>query len=116
MAEQPWDEKLLDFVKKTGEDLKRTGEEFLGEAQRTLDELRIPENQEKLKARVSELRAWAKSKFIEARGRAEEALGVERPKPVASRSRSTPRKGKKSGGSRKGGPARRSKKPAVRRR
>jgi len=30
MAEQPWDEKLLDFMKKTGEDLKRTGEEFLG--------------------------------------------------------------------------------------
>ena len=76
MAEQPWDEKLLDFMKKTGEDLKRTGEEFLGEAQRTLDELRIPENQERLKARVAEVRAWAKSKFIEARGRAEEALAA----------------------------------------
>jgi hypothetical protein len=109
MAEQPWDEKLLDFVKKTGEDLKRTGEEFLGEAQRTVDELRIPENQEKLKARLSELRSWAKSKFIEARGRAEEALGVERPKPAASRSRSTPRKTKKSVARRKGGTG---KKPA----
>jgi hypothetical protein len=115
MVEQPWDEKLLDFMKKTGEDLKRTGEEFLGEAQRTLDELRAPEQQEKLKARVTELRAWAKSKFIEARGRAEEALGVERPKP-APRSRPTLRKAKKSVGKRKGGTGARSKKPLRRRR
>jgi hypothetical protein len=116
MAEQPWDEKLLDFMKKTGEDLKRTGEEFLGEAQRTLDELSAPEHQEKLKARVAELRSWAKSKFIQARERAEEALGVERPKPAASRSRPTPRKAKKSVARRKGGTGARSKKPARRRR
>jgi hypothetical protein len=102
MAEYPWDEKLLDFVKKTGEDLKRTGEELLGEVQRTLDELRAPESQEKLKARVTELQHWAKTKFVEARSRAEEALGIERPKPPATRSSATP---KKAAGRRTGSPS-----------
>ncbi len=97
MPEPQWDEKLLEFVKKTGEDLKRTGEEFLGEAQRTIDELRDPAQQERLKARVAELRTWAKSKFIEARSRAEEALGVERPKAAPTRSGKTRRPGPKKG-------------------
>ena len=30
MPEPQWDERLLEFVRRTGEDLKRTGEEFLG--------------------------------------------------------------------------------------
>ncbi|HUM11363.1 MAG TPA: hypothetical protein VLT82_10480 [Myxococcaceae bacterium] len=102
MPEQQWDDRLLEFVRKTGEDLKRTGEELLGEAQRTIDELRDPMQQERLKARVAELRTWAKSKFIEARERAEEALGVERPKAAPTRSGKTRRPaGKKAkGGSR----------------
>ena len=91
MPEQQWDDRLLEFVRKTGEDLKRTGEELLGEAQRTFDELRDPTQQERLKARVAELRTWAKSKFIEARERAEEALGVERPKTAPTRSAKTRR-------------------------
>ncbi len=91
MPEQQWDERLLEFVRKTGEDLKRTGEELLGEAQRTLDELRDPAQAERLKARVAELRTWAKSKFIEARERAEDALGVERPKVAPTRSAKTRR-------------------------
>jgi hypothetical protein len=101
MAEHPWDEKLLEFVKKTGEDLKRTGEELLGEAQRTLEELRVPESQEKFRARVSELQRWAKTKFVEARSRAEEALGIERPKPPAARSKPTPKKRSTGSASRK---------------
>jgi hypothetical protein len=118
MAEHPWDEKLLDFVKKTGEDLKRTGEELLGEAQRTLDELRAPESQEKLRARVSELQRWAKTKFVEARTRAEEALGIERPKPPSVRSSPTAKKapGRRSSGSAsKRKTAARGKKPLGRR-
>ena len=98
MPESQWDDRLLEFVRKTGEDLKRTGEELLGEAQRTIDELRDPAQQERLKARVAELRTWAKSKFLEARNRAEEALGVERPKVAPTRSGKTrgpgPKKGK----------------------
>jgi len=89
MPEQQWDEKLLDYVRKTGEDLKRTGEEFLEQAQRTFDDLRDPAQQERLKARVAELRTWAMGKFEEARGRAEDALGIERPKPAPPRSAKT---------------------------
>ena len=89
MPEQQWDEKLLEYVRRTGEDLKRTGEEFLDQAQRTFDDLRDPAQQERLKARVAELRTWAMSKFEEARARAEDALGIERPKAAPTRSAKT---------------------------
>jgi len=115
MPEQQWDERLLEYVKRTGEDLKRTGEELLGEAQKTLDELRVPEAQERWMARLSELRAWATSKFIEARSRAEEALGVDSPKKAPGRSRKTPKKaGAGSRRTSKGGA--RPKRPASRKR
>jgi len=91
MPEQQWDEKLLEYVRRTGEDLKRTGEEFLDQAQRTFDDLRDPAQQERLKARVAELRTWAMSKFEEARSRAEDALGIERPKAAPTRSAKTRR-------------------------
>jgi len=91
MSEQQWDERLLEYVRKTGEDLKRTGEEFLDQAQRTFDDLRDPAQQERLKARVAELRTWAMSKFEEARTRAEDALGIERPKAAPTRSAKTRR-------------------------
>ena len=91
MPEQQWDDRLLEYVRRTGEDLKRTGEEFLDQAQRTIDELRDPAQQERLKARVAELRTWAMTKFEEARSRAEDALGIERPKPAPSRSAKTRR-------------------------
>jgi hypothetical protein len=91
MPEQQWDDRLLEYVRRTGEDLKRTGEEFLDQAQRTIDELRDPAQQEKLKARVAELRTWAMSKFEEARTRAEDALGIERPKAAPTRSATTRR-------------------------
>ena len=70
MPEQNWDERLLEYVRRTGEDLKRTGEEFLEQTQRTFDDLRDPAQQERWKARVGELRTWAMSKFEEARSRA----------------------------------------------
>jgi len=112
MPEQQWDEKLLEYVRRTGEDLKRTGEEFLDQAQRAFDDLRDPAQQERLKARVAELRTWAMSKFEEARGRAEDALGIERPKAAP------PRSGKTSGKARKKakGAARTTRRTAKRRR
>lgn len=91
MPEQNWDERLLEYVRKTGEDLKRTGEEFLEQTQRTFDDLRDPSQQERWKARVGELRTWAMGKFEEARSRAEDALGIERPKPAPTRSAKTRR-------------------------
>lgn len=119
MPESQWDDRLLEFVRKTGEDLKRTGEELLGEAQKTIDELRDPAQAERLKARVAELRTWAKSKFLEARNRAEEALGVERPKTAPTRSGKTrgpgPKKGKRASKSTSGkGPRAGARRPAPR--
>ena len=97
MSEPQWDERLLEYVRKTGEDLKRTGEEFLDQAQRTFDDLRDPTQQERLKARVAELRTWAMTKFEEARSRAEDALGIERPKAAPARSAKTRRPAAKKG-------------------
>jgi len=97
MSEPQWDERLLEYVRKTGEDLKRTGEEFLDQAQRTFDDIRDPAQAERLKARVAELRTWAMTKFEEARSRAEDALGIERPKAAPARSAKTRRPAAKKG-------------------
>lgn len=61
MADKPWDkQQVLDFLKRTGEDLKRTGEEVRREAQRLIDEVRDPETQAKVKERLSGFGTWAK--------------------------------------------------------
>jgi hypothetical protein len=115
MPEQNWDERLLEYVRKTGEDLKRTGEEFLEQTQRTFDELRDPAQQERLKARVAELRTWAMTKFEEARARAEDALGIERPKVAPTRSAKTSGKARKKAKGGAGTTRRTGKRPARRR-
>jgi len=56
-----WDkQQVLDFLKRTGEDLKRTGEEVRKEAQRIIDEVRDPETQAKVKEKLSSFGTWAK--------------------------------------------------------
>ena len=34
--EQPWDQKLMDYLKAAGEELRRTGEELKAESQRAV--------------------------------------------------------------------------------
>lgn len=56
MADKKWENQLMDFIKRTGEELKRTGEEIKVEAQRLMDEVRDPSRQAKVKETLKELR------------------------------------------------------------
>lgn len=52
-------QQLMQFLKRTGEELKRTGEELKVEAQRLIEEVRDPARQTKLKGSLRDLRHWA---------------------------------------------------------
>jgi hypothetical protein len=60
MAEK-WEKQFMDFIKRAGQDLKRTGEEIKVEAQRLIDEVRDPARQAKVKDTLKDLRDKAVS-------------------------------------------------------
>jgi hypothetical protein len=104
MAEQAWDQKLTDFLKAAGEELRRTGEELKAETQRLLDEVTDPEMQAKMKERIQQLGQMAKKTAAEAAAKVQEAFGG-KPKKPARKKPAAPKKAKKIKGKRK--PARR---------
>jgi hypothetical protein len=59
MAEQKWEKQLMEFIRRTGDEIKRTGEEIKVEAQRMLDEVRDPSRQAKVKESLKDLRGKA---------------------------------------------------------
>ena len=75
MAEQPWDQKLMDYLKAAGEELRRTGEELKAESQRVLDEMTDPEMRTRLKERLAQLGQAAKQTAAEASAKLQEAFG-----------------------------------------
>jgi len=66
MADKKWENQLMDFIKRTGEELKRTGEEIKVEAQRLIDEVRDPSRQAKVKETLKDLRDKATAMTKEA--------------------------------------------------
>lgn len=74
MAEKKWENQLMDFIKRTGEDLKRTGEEIKVEAQRLMDEVRDPSRQAKVKETLKDLRDKATAMTKEAGDMLESAV------------------------------------------
>ncbi len=60
MNQTQWDEKLKSFLKKTGEDVKRAGNEIKTEAEKLLAEVKDPERQAKLKAGMKDFGGWAR--------------------------------------------------------
>jgi hypothetical protein len=66
MAEKKWENQLMDFIKRTGEELKRTGEDIKVEAQRLMDEVRDPSRQAKVKETLKDLRDKATAMTKEA--------------------------------------------------
>ena len=94
MAQQPWDQKLTDFLKTAGEELRRTGEELKSETQRMIDEVTDPEMQARMRQRIHQLGQMAKETAAEAAAKLQAAFGG-RPKRKKARSSATPRKSKK---------------------
>lgn len=60
MNQSQWDEKLKSFLKKTGEDVKRAGNDIKAEAERLLKDVQDPERQAKLKAGMKDFGGWAR--------------------------------------------------------
>jgi len=100
MAQQAWDQKLMDYLKAAGEELRKTGEELKAESQRVLDEVTDPEMRTRLKERLHQLGQAAKQTAAEASAKLQEAFGG-KPAKKPRRSSKTPRKAKKSPGKKK---------------
>lgn len=104
MAEQAWDQKLTDFLKSAGEELRRTGEELKAETQRLLDEVTDSEVQAKMKERIHQLGLMAKKTAAEAAAKVQEAFGGKPKKPArkkpAKAKKATKAKGKRRAGRR----------------
>src|SRR4051794_2069096 len=60
MNDSQWDAKLKSFLKKTGEDVKRAGNEIKSEAEKLLKEVQDPDRQAKVKAGVKDFGGWAR--------------------------------------------------------
>lgn len=74
MPDKPWDQTVVDFLKRTGEDLKKAGEEIRAEAQKLLDEVRDPETQQKIRDGLGNIGQWAKRSAEEAASKIEEVV------------------------------------------
>ncbi len=68
MNESQWDEKLKSFLKKTGEDVKRAGNDIKAEAEKLLKEVQDPERQAKVRAGVKDFSGWARKTAEEMAG------------------------------------------------
>src|SRR3954470_7880128 len=60
MNQSQWDEKLKSFLKKTGDDVKRAGNDIKAEAEKLLKEVQDPDRQAKVRAGMKDFGGWAK--------------------------------------------------------
>jgi hypothetical protein len=60
MADERWEEQFKQFLRKTGDDFRRAGEDVKTEAQRLFDAAVDPEKQQKVRDRLKELTGWAR--------------------------------------------------------
>src|SRR3990167_1741599 len=60
MNDSQWDAKLKSFLKKTGDDFKRFGNDVKDEAQKLLTEVQDPKRQEKLRKGLKDVGVWAR--------------------------------------------------------
>jgi hypothetical protein len=60
MNDGQWDSKLKGFLKKTGEDFKRFGNDVKGEAQKLMAQAQDPKRQEQVREGLKEVGTWAK--------------------------------------------------------
>ena len=60
MSDESWDEQFKRFLRKTGEDVRRTSAEITAEAQRLVEAAMDPEKQQQVRDRLGELGVWAR--------------------------------------------------------
>lgn len=74
MNDKQWEDKLRRFVERTGQELKRVGEDVKQEAERLLSEMKDPERQRKVREGIKELGSWAKDTAEDVANLVEEGL------------------------------------------
>lgn len=60
MSDSQWDLKMKAFLKKTGEDFKRFGNDVKEEAQKLMSEVQDPARQQKLREGLKDVGVWAR--------------------------------------------------------
>lgn len=60
MSDESWDEQFKRFLRKTGEDFRRTGADITAEAQKLVEAAMDPEKQQRVRDRLNELGDWAR--------------------------------------------------------
>jgi len=73
MSDERWEEQFRQFLRKTGDDFRRTGEDIKAEAQKLFDAAMDPEKQQKVRDRLNELTLWARKTAQGVAGAVEDA-------------------------------------------
>lgn len=73
MTDESWEEQFKQFLRKTGEDFRRAGEDIKAEAQKLVDAAMDPAKQQQVRNRLSELSTWARKTAQNVAGAVEQA-------------------------------------------
>src|SRR2546421_4325773 len=60
MNDESWEEQFKQFLRKTGDDFRRAGEDIKAEAQKLFDAAMDPDKQQRVRDRLKELSSWAR--------------------------------------------------------
>jgi len=73
MSDESWEEQFKQFLRKTGDDFRRAGEDIKSEAQKLLDAAMDPDKQQRVRGRLKELSSWARKRAEDVAGTVETA-------------------------------------------
>jgi len=73
MADERWEDQFKQFLRKTGDDFRRAGEDVKTEAQRLFDAAIDPQKQQRVRDRLKELTGWARKTAEDVAGMVETA-------------------------------------------
>src|SRR5205085_11921665 len=68
MSDERWEEQFKQFLRKTGDDFRRAGEDIKAEAQKLFDAAMDPDKQQKVRDRLKELSSWARKRAEDVAG------------------------------------------------
>jgi len=73
MSDESWEEQFKQFLRKTGDDFRRAGEDIKAEAQKLFDAAMDPDKQQRVRDRLKELSSWARKTAEDVAGTVETA-------------------------------------------
>ena len=73
MSDESWEEQFKQFLRKTGDDVRRAGEDIKAEAQKLFDAAMDPDKQQRVRDRLKELSSWARKTAEDVAGTVETA-------------------------------------------